>query len=115
MIYSYFLLAFMLTVLIECTIMFLVFKSKQFAYYIFLCNLLTNPALNLITVEIGNLFGAFWYRVALLILELIVVIIEAYIIHNLCGLKAKKSISISFILNSASFCCGLIIIEIFIL
>jgi len=109
MIYSYFLLAFILTLLIECTIMFLVFKSKQFVYYIFLCNLLTNPALNLITLEIGQKFGDFWYKVAIIILELAVVIIEGRIIYTLCGFEAKKAIVVSFVLNSASFCCGFLI------
>lgn len=110
MIYGYFLFVFSLTVLIECTIMFLIFRSKQFVYYIFLCNLLTNPALNLITIQMGKGFGILWYRVVLLILELAVVIIEARIIHTLCRFKAKKAILISFILNLASFCCGIIII-----
>jgi hypothetical protein len=109
MIYSYFLLAFLLTVFIECTITFLMFKSKQFVYYIFLCNLLTNPALNLITLEVDLFFGVLWYKLALIILELVVVIVEARVIHSLCEFTVKRAILVSFVLNSVSFSFGLII------
>jgi len=85
------------------------FKSKQFVYYIFLCNLLTNPALNLITLAVGQMFGAFWYKVAQIILEAAVVIIEARIISALCSFAVKKSIMISFALNSISYSIGLLI------
>ncbi len=111
MILSYFLLAFILTEFIECTSMFLIFKSKRFVYYVFLCNLLTNPAVNLIALGVGHILGGFWYKLSIMILEIIVVIIEAYIIHLLCGFKAKKSVLISTVLNSLSYCSGLLIFE----
>ena len=113
MICGYFLLAFILTVFIECASMFLIFKSKRFVYYVFLCNLLTNPALNLITLEIGRICSDLCYKLSLLVLEIGVVIIEAYIIHLLCRFKAKKSILISAVLNLLSYGCGLLVFTIF--
>jgi hypothetical protein len=114
MIYVYFLLAFVLTVLIECTSMFLIFKSKQFVYYVFLCNLLTNPALNLIALGVEYIWGAFGYKLSIIILEIGVVIVEAYIIRLLCGFKTKKSILISTVLNSLSYGAGLMFFSMFI-
>jgi hypothetical protein len=83
-------------------------------YYVFLCNLLTNPALNLITFGIGHIWGSFWYKLSLIVLEIGVVFIEAYIIHSLCGFKAKKSVLISTVLNSLSYGGGLLFFAIFI-
>ena len=114
MICFYFLLAFILTVLIECTCMFLIFKSKQFVYYVFLCNLLTNPAINLIALGAGQIFEGFGYKLSIVFLEIGVVIIEAYIIRLLCGFRAKKSILISTVLNSLSYGGGLLIFAMFI-
>lgn len=114
MICCYFLLAFILTELIECTSMFLIFKSKRFVYYVFLCNLLTNPALNLIALGVGDIWGSFAYKLSIIILEIGVVFIEAYIIHLLCGFKAKKSVLISTVLNSLSYGGGLLFFAIFV-
>ncbi len=114
MISVYFLLAFILTVLIECTSMFLIFKSKRFVYFVFLCNLLTNPTVNLIALGVGDILGGFWHKFSIIILEIGVVIIEAYIIHLLCGFKAKKPVLISTVLNSLSYCGGLLIFEMFV-
>jgi hypothetical protein len=83
-------------------------------YYVFLCNLLTNPAINLIALGVGDILGDFWYRLSIIILEIGVVIVEAYIIHLLCGFKAKKSVLISTVLNSLSYGGGLLFFAMFV-
>lgn len=108
MIFVYFLIALILTEIIECTSMFLMFKSKRFVYYISLCNLLTNPAVNLIALGVGDIWGSFVYKLSIPILEISVVIIEAYIIRLLCRFTIKKAVLVSAILNSLSFVCGLV-------
>ncbi|QNU68665.1 hypothetical protein EHE19_009840 [Ruminiclostridium herbifermentans] len=77
-------------------------------YYVFLCNLLTNPAINLLALGAGYIFDVFGYKLTILILEIAVVIIEAYIIRLLCGFKVKKSVLISLVLNSLSYGIGLL-------
>lgn len=109
MIFVYFILVFILTVLIECTSMLLISKTKRFVYYVFLCNLLTNPAVNLIALGAGHIFEGFWYKLYIILLEIVVVIIEAYIIHLLCVFTAKKSILIATVLNLLSYGSGLLI------
>lgn len=110
MIYVYFLAAFTITVLIECSITYLIYRSKNFMYYIFLCNLLTNPALNLITILVQHIFGNLWYSVSLVIGETAVILIEGKTIKALCDFTAGKALKLSLILNTSSFAAGLILL-----
>ncbi len=111
MIYLYFFLVLFLTELIECTVIYCIYRSKQFVYCVFLCNLITNPALNLITIEIGNLFGRNCYNIALAVCEICAAVIESGIIHRMCCLNWKKALFLSILLNITSFGLGLIILK----
>jgi hypothetical protein len=48
MIYFRFLVNLLLTILIEGSLTAIIFRRRDYVYYSFLCNILTNPALNLI-------------------------------------------------------------------
>jgi len=54
-------------------------------------------------------FGIGYYYHTVIVLETIVVLIEAYIYNKLCDFKIPKALLISFSLNSISYLCGLII------
>lgn len=100
--------AFLLTELIECGIT-LFFKSKQLTYTVFLCNLLTNPLLNLILVLYVTWFGRVHYLEVVLILEVCVVIVEAFIINLMMQYKRSRAILLSLLINVSSYTIGLII------
>lgn len=82
-------------------------------YCIFLCNIVTNPPLNLITITVGNLYGLKYHNFALLICEIAVVFIEAGIILRLCNLNKKKALLLSAVLNLTSFGVGSIVLKLF--
>jgi len=96
-----------LSVLVEGSLMALLFRSRRFVYYSFLCNLLTNPALNLLLALTVTLLGAAWYWPALALLEIIVVLVEAFVYRLLCGFAFVKALGVSALLNLASFLAGL--------
>lgn len=84
-------------------------KKPRDIYYSFLCNLLTNPALNAVLFLAVFFGGAGLYTPLLAVLEISVVFIEALIYRTLAGWKIKKSLLISLILNGASLCVGLLL------
>lgn len=101
--------AFALTLLIEIALAAVFFGGKRNLYAVFLCNLLTNPALNVIITVAVSLLGQFIYWPAVILLEILVFIAEAYVLRLLAMPTAKKAIAMSAVLNSASFIAGLII------
>jgi len=107
MIWITFALCLLLSVLTEGILIALLFHNRQYVYYSFLCNLLTNPALNLLLALTVTLLGAAWYWPAVAVLELAVVFIEAYVYRLLCGFPFSKALGVSTLLNLASFLIGL--------
>ncbi len=109
MIYWVLLLNLAITVLIEGLIMALLFRRLDYVYYSLLCNLLTNPMLNLLLLVVVNLIGISIYAAALIILEIVVFLVEAMILKKLCRLSLKRACGISVMLNICSFLSGAII------
>jgi len=109
MIYLVFLLVLLLTIIIEGLFIWLLYRRIDYLYYSFLANLLTNPALNLLLYLAVLHWGPVAYYPVLLFLELLVVIVEAFIYHLLCDLKLKTSFLLSLFLNSLSFLIGLLL------
>lgn len=107
MIYLYFLVNLILTVIIEGVLTAIIFRRRDYVYYSFLCNMLTNPALNLILLVLVAKGGLDYYYVALIILEIIAVIVEAGIWKLLCRFPIPKALAFSLLLNLASFSAGL--------
>lgn len=108
MIYIIFITNFILTLFIEGLIIFLLYGKKNLVYYSILCNMLTNPALNLLLLFVTNTLG-FGYWISLIILEIIVVLIEAFIYKLLGNMKATKALFISALLNLISFGTGVLV------
>jgi len=101
------LLALTLTIVVECGLS-LLFRSKQLTYSVFLCNLLTNPLLNLILLLLPNFLGQEFYYVVLAVLEVVVVCVEAYVIRLMTDRRWLHALGLSLFFNAASFAVGLL-------
>ncbi|MCL2750957.1 MAG: hypothetical protein FWE96_08195 [Coriobacteriia bacterium] len=97
-----------LTILIECGLS-LLFRQRELTYCVLLCNLLTNPLLNLTLLLLAFFFGLQFYYVVMVILELVIVIVEAFIIALLTNTRPRKALLLSLLFNSASFGTGLLL------
>ncbi|MCL2322142.1 MAG: hypothetical protein FWC47_08570 [Oscillospiraceae bacterium] len=93
----------LITILVEGIAIFIIFRHLKYIYYSLLCNILTNPALNLLLLY-SNRFGPEAYYLTFLFGEIAVVFIEAYVYNYICRFGFKKSIILSFVLNVLS--CG---------
>ena len=113
MIYLIFLICLLLTIFLEGVIILFLFRRPIYVYYSVLCNLLTNPALNLVLSVSIYLWGARVYYPVLVLCEVIVIIIEAIVYSYLCRLRFSKSIALSFLLNGVSCVSGVILNIIF--
>lgn len=106
-----FLLCLAVTVVVEGGIMFLLFRSPQRVYYSLLCNLLTNPALNLLLMLWGALVGAYGYYVFMAVLELAVLITEALVYRALFLMRFSRAVLLSGLLNGCSFAAGAVLMR----
>lgn len=109
MIYGTFLVNLTLTIFIEGLVIVLLFRRLRFVYYSFLCNIITNPALNLILLAIIQCLGAAYYRASLIILESAAVFVEAYVMMLLSTLSFKKALAVSALMNSVSCIIGILL------
>lgn len=96
------------TIVIEGALMALLFRRRDFVYYSLLCNLLTNPAVNLLLALVTASLGAALYYPALVLLEVTAFLVEAYVLRLLCGFKTAKALWQSALINTASFGAGLL-------
>lgn len=113
MIYLLFLVNLSVTSLVEGAIVFLLFKKWDFVYYSLLCNLLTNPAMNLLLLIAVKTAGSAYYGISLVFLETAVVFVEAFLYKILGNLKMPKALLLSVTLNLASFICGILAEQVF--
>lgn len=103
--------ALVLTLCIEAPVMLVVTRSKKWVYYNVLCNLLTNPLLNIVLTIVWRIsrdMGVYHTFVA--IGEVLVLFGEAALYRAMTGESLKKCGLCSLITNGASFLLGLIII-----
>ena len=105
--YLGFLRAFLLTLVVEGVAILVIFKRKKYVYYSVLCNLLTNPALNLLLSVSVIFFGAGAYYPVLVPAEIVVVFVEAAVYDYICGFGMKKAVMVSAFLNMISFAAGI--------
>ncbi len=112
MLYIYFFVALLMSEAIEIFTALLLYRSRKLIYCIFLCNLLTNPPLNLITLIIQKNSGETGYLASIIVGELAVVIIEGIVITKLYTGDFKRALVVSFLLNTVSFIAGLLILYI---
>jgi len=107
--YLVFLWSLLLTITIEGLVIFVIFRCKQYVYYSLLCNLLTNPALNLMLGIFVWIFGERAYLPTLVIVELAVIFVEAAVYRYICGFGMRKSVMLSACLNFLSLSTGVLI------
>jgi len=107
MIYWVFAVNLLITSLVEGLAIFLLYRKWDFTYYSLLCNLLTNPAMNLLLFLAVKTLGSSFYGTALVVLEITVVLVEAFIYKLLGGLKITRALLLSALLNVLSYLCGL--------
>lgn len=112
MIYIVFITNFLFTALIEGILIYLLYRKKEFVYYSILCNMLTNPAMNLLLFFATKVFGYAYYSFSLIVLEIIVFLVETFIYKLLGNLKISKSLMLSALLNFTSFLFGLLVYRI---
>lgn len=103
--------AFGLTAIIEGSLIFLMTKNKKCVYHSIFCNLITNPLLNILLMF--GILGSGAYvngipSVQMISLEVIVVLIEAFIYYLYKDFKYGKALLISFALNVCSVGIGMI-------
>jgi len=106
-----FVLCLVLTILVEGMVIFIKYGLKDYIYYSLLCNVLTNPMLNLLLYLLVRGFGSEVYIEALIILEIVVVIVEAYVYKILCNFSKKEVLKLSLLLNFSSYLSGIIIFK----
>ena len=99
--------ALVLTVAIECGLA-LLFKQKGLVYAVFLCNLLTNPLLNIILLLYYNFISREYYWLVVGFLEISVLFTEAFLIKAMVKYTFRKSLALSLLFNGASFVLGLL-------
>lgn len=104
-----FILCLVLTIIIEGIVIFIKYSRWDYVYYSFLCNILTNPMLNLLLYLLVWGLGLEIYLPALIVLEIIVVIVEAYIYKILCKFSKKEALKLSILLNISSYLIGVVI------
>lgn len=108
---KYILFALALTCAFEIVpLLFVRGNKKKWIASSLLCNVITNPIINIIfmlvalAIENENVtFGI------LILLEVLVVAFEAFLYHNITDESIKKCIKISFVCNLFSFVLGLLL------
>lgn len=98
--------AFILTAVIEGISAYAMRHERRFIVCSILCNLLTNPALNIGITIVFNIWGYSAYIGALVLFEILAVAVEAAVYQKLCDVPFKKALVLSLILNGCSFLIG---------
>ena len=109
--------ALILTILIEGITIYLIKKDRKYVGYSVLVNLITNPAVNLIIFRVNHdywLWRRWFFRGEMtapyiIVMELLVVVIEAVCYRAMTGESMTKSLKLSFILNLTSYVIGIIL------
>lgn len=105
-------LCLLLTLSAEGIVIFLIYRKLRYVWYSVICNLLTNPALNLIMLLCAPLLsGSAVLTYGLLaLLELAAVTAEGMIYHRLISIGAFRSVMLSLLLNAISFALGVMLL-----
>lgn len=98
--------AFALTVACEGALAWVWLKNTRHVWVSFICNLLTNPAVNAALLLSVRTFGARAYWPALICLEITAVMAETAVWRALSGFSWPRSCAISLACNASSFGLG---------
>ena len=102
--------AFLLTAFVEGAAVGLAFRKLRPVYISLLCNLLTNPATNVLLAVLVMWLGSRAYYPVLLCLELAAVGVETWVYCLLAGWPWKKALLCSFAVNALSCGVGLLLL-----
>lgn len=108
-----FLLALLITEVVEATIAYLMgYRDKYFFAILILINILTNPLLNYILIVLNyfNILGSHGFIV--IILEILVVLVEFRIFIYAMPINKKALFLLSLAINTSSYLTGLVVINI---
>ena len=88
-------------------------KRRKWINTSFLCNFMTNPILNILLVILSiYITNQALYFLTVILLEIIVIIFEAFIFYNVMGESFKKCLAVSLLVNMVSFILGLLLFKI---
>ena len=96
-----------LSIAIEGVLAFALFRSPRFCYDTLLCNLLTNPLVNLLVMAALRLRPDLYWPI-LILLEIAVVFVEAYLYRLLFDMPNKRALAVSLLVNAVSYGAGVI-------
>ncbi len=96
------------TLLIEAAVVLLLTKNKGFLKGSLICNILTNPLLNLLLVFPLHYFGQTVYVICAVTGEICVFVGEAYLYRLFTRAAIKKCVIVSLAANAASLGAGLL-------
>lgn len=101
----------MLTIALEASAAALLFRyNKQEQRALLLCNLLTNPVLNLLLLVYLALAGVSAPLLVIIVLEVAVWLSEAYLMRRFVQTPLRKSYLLPMLaINAVSYACGLIL------
>ena len=98
-----------LTILIECLVVYFLIYIKKDLLNILLVNIFTNPIVSSVPVYFNVKYGVSGRNISLLVLELLVLIVEGFIYHKYLNNKKINPYLLSLILNGSSYLLGVII------
>lgn len=102
--------AFVMTCVLEIFAVLFFKERKRLVGASLVCNVLTNPALNLFLVLMSSVLTASrWYIPTVLICEIAILFFEGWLYTMLTDIKKKKCYAISAAANIFSFTAGLLI------
>ena len=105
----YFFALLALTAFVEGLLAFALFRRWRIVYDTVLCNLLTNPAMNILLALLVSLCGTGRYAWFVAVLEIAVVITEALVLRALERWTYPKAFACSLFFNAASYAVGLLL------
>lgn len=99
----------LLTIVIETITACLFFRSRDDLIIVVLAQCITNPVLNLILI-LCRFWGVEFLPLVLVVLEIIVIVVEALVYYyNFSQKNRKKSLPLSIVANVAAWATGYII------
>ena len=99
----------LMTIVIECTIAFIIGYRKKDLLNVMLVNLFTNPVVSSLPVFFNYHYGLRARNICLYILEVLVVIVEGFIYYKVLERRKINGFLLSLILNVSSYLLGLVI------
>ena len=101
-----------MTIVIECSIAFILGYRKKDLLNVLLVNILTNPIVSTLPVYFNYYHGLRARNICLYILEVLVLIVEGFIYVKVLKIRKINGFLLSLILNASSYFLGLLLNEI---